>query len=185
MWICATCYAMIPFLMRRWGLIAAGIAVLLLLWAMSPMEDQMKANGPGIVPFELSGGQERADEILAEWGEDGRDAARDQLWIDYGFMLAYGTFLWLAGAAVRDLCRNRGLERLAGVGRIAIWLGPLAAGFDALENACLLITLGGAGPAFPLLATIFAACKFALLAGAIGYLIAGIGGSVGRRILMS
>ncbi len=160
--------------MRKWALIAAGVSTLLLLWAMSPMEDRMQANGVGIVSFELSGGQDRADEILAEWGEDGRDAAREQLWIDYGFMLAYGTFLGLAGAAVRDLCRRRGLRRLAGIGGIAIWLGPLAAGFDALENACLLLTVGGAGAAFPLLATIFAACKFALLAAAIAYLIAGL-----------
>jgi hypothetical protein len=168
--------------MRRWGLIVSGVAMLLVLWAMSPMEDRMQANGPGMVPFELSGGQDRADEILAEWGEDGRDAARDQLWIDYGFMLAYGTFLGLAAASVRDLCRRRELRRLAAIGAVAIWLGPLAAGFDAIENACLLLTVGGVGAAFPLLATIFATCKFILLAGAIGYLIAGGVGLLGNRL---
>ena len=164
------------------GLLAAGVASLLLLWAMSPMEDRMQANGPGMVTFELSGGQERADEILAEWGDDGRDAPRDQLWIDYAFMLAYGTFLGLAGAGVRDLCRKRGLLRLAAIGAVATWLGPLAASFDALENACLLLTVGGAGVAFPLLATIFAACKFALLAGAIAYLVAGLAALLGSRL---
>ncbi|HEU5062031.1 MAG TPA: hypothetical protein VFT79_02620 [Solirubrobacterales bacterium] len=167
--------------MRRWGLIAAGIATLLLLWAMSPMEDRMQENGPGIVTFELSGSQDRADEILAEWGEDGRDAAREQLWIDYALMLAYGTFLALACAALRDRCRSRDLRRLTRAGAIAIWLGPLAAAFDALENACLLLTLDGAGSAFPLLATIFATCKFALLAAAIAYLVAGIAGLLGRH----
>jgi hypothetical protein len=167
--------------MRRWGLITAGIATLLLLWAMSPMEDRMQANGPGMVPFELSGGEQRADEILAEWGEDGRDAAREQLWIDYGFMLGYGAFLGLAGAAVRDRCRRRGLERLAAAGGIALWLGPLAAAFDALENACLLLTVGGQGAPFPSLATVFAACKFALLVGAIAYLLVGLAAVVGRR----
>src|ERR1700750_140243 len=135
--------------MRKWGLIAAGVATLLLLWAMSPMEDRMQANGPGMVTFELSGGQGRADEILAEWGEDGRDAARGQLWVDYGVMLGFCTLLRLAGAAMRDLCRGRGLRRLAKVGGIAIWLGPLAAGFDALENACLLLTGGGGGAGVP------------------------------------
>lgn len=166
----------------RWrGLIAAGAATLLLLWAMSPMEDHMQANGPGMVPFELSGGQERADEILAEWGEDGRDAARDQLWIDYGFMVAYGIFLGLAAAAVRDLCRKRGLRRLARAGGLAVWLGPLAAAFDALENTCLLLTVNDAGASFPLLATIFAVCKFALLALAIAYLVAGIAALLGTR----
>jgi hypothetical protein len=166
---------------RGWALAAAGIATLLLLWAMSPMEDRMQANGPGMVPFELSGGQQRADEILAEWGEDGRDAAREQLWIDYGFMLAYGAFLGLAGVAVRDLCRRRGLGRLAAAGGIALWLGPLAAAFDALENVCLLLTVGGHGAPFPSLATIFATCKFALLAGAIAYLLVGLAAVLGRR----
>jgi len=168
--------------MRRWGLIVSGIAMLLVLWAMSPMEDRMQANGPGMVTFELTGGQERADEILSEWGDDGRDAARDQLWIDYAFMLAYGIFLGLAAAAVRDLCRDRGLRRLAAIGAVATWLGPLAAGFDAIENACLLLTVGGAGAAFPLLATIFATCKFLLLAGAIGYLLAGGVGLLANRL---
>lgn len=168
--------------MRRWGLIAAGAATLLLLWAMSPMENRMEANGSGMVTFELSGSQGRADEVLAEWGDDGRDAAREQLWIDYAFMLAYGTFLGLAGAAVRDLCRRRDLHRLAGLGNVAIWFGPLAAGFDALENACLLLTVGGGGAAFPFLATIFAACKFALLAAAIAYLLTGLTAALGSRL---
>lgn len=167
--------------MRRWALITVGVATLLLLWAMSPLEDRMQANGPGMVTFELSGSQERAEEILAEWGEDGRDAAREQLWIDYGFMLAYGALLGLAGAAVRDLCHRRGLPRLARAGRIAVWLGPLAAGFDALENACLLLTVGGSGAPFATLATIFASCKFALLAAAIAYLLAGLAGALGGR----
>lgn len=141
----------------------------------------MQANGPGMVTFELSGGQERADEILAEWGEDGRDAAREQLWIDYAFMLAYGTFLALAAAAVRDLCRRRDLQRLTVIGNKAIWFGPLAAAFDALENACLLLTVDETGAAFPLLATIFASIKFALLAAAIAYLLAGGAGLLRNR----
>jgi hypothetical protein len=160
---------------RRRGLIAASIASLLLLWAMSPAEQRMKdSGGPGMVPFELTGGQDRADEILSEWGQDGQDAARQQLWIDFGFLLAYGTFLTLALASARDLARGRGWRRLAAVGGVAVSFGALAAAFDALENVCLLLTLDGAGAAFPLLATIFATCKFLLLAAAIAYLLASL-----------
>jgi hypothetical protein len=160
---------------RRRGLIAAGIATLVLLLAMSPADQRMRdSGGPGIVPFELTGGQGRADEILAEWGEDGQDAARESLWIDFGFLLAYGTFLTLSLAAVRDLAEARGWRRLARVGVVAVFFGALAAVFDALENVCLLLTLDGAGAAFPLMATIFAACKFALLAAAIAYLLVGL-----------
>jgi hypothetical protein len=160
---------------RRRGLIASGIATVILLLAMSPAENRMTdSGGPGMVPFELTGGQDRADEILAEWGEDGQDAARESLWIDFGFLLAYGTFLTLALASVRDLARERGWRRLAALGGIVVSFGALVAAFDALENICLLLTLDGAGAALPLLATIFAACKFLLLAIAIAYLLAGL-----------
>ena len=130
--------------------------------------------GPGIVPFELTGGQDRADEIMAEWGEEGQDAARESLWIDFGFLLAYGTLLTLALAATRDLARSRRWRRLAAIGGVVVSFGAVGAAFDALENVCLLLTLGRAGSAFPLLATIFAACKFAFLAAAIAYLLAGL-----------
>ncbi|MGC1165911.1 MAG: hypothetical protein WA862_07380 [Solirubrobacterales bacterium] len=171
---------------RRRGLIASGIATVLLLLAMAPADERMQdTGGPGIVPFELTGGQDRADEILAEWGEDGQDAARESLWIDFGFLLAYGTFLTLALTAVRDLARRRGWRRLATIGGIAVSFGALGAGFDALENICLLLTLDGAGAAFPLLATIFAACKFIFLAAAIVYLLAGLVSSIRTKRLVS
>lgn len=149
--------------------------MVILFLAMSPAESRMTdTGGPGMVTFELTGGQDRADEILAEWGEDGQDAARQQLWIDFAFLLAYGSFLTFALAAIRDLARARNWRRLAAIGGVVAYFGVLVAGFDALENTCLLLTLGGAGAAFPLLATIFAACKFTLLAVAIAYLLAGL-----------
>jgi hypothetical protein len=160
---------------RRNGLIVSAIVTLALLLAMSPADERMTdSGGPGIVPFELTGGQDRADEIMAEWGAEGQDAARESLWIDFGFLLAYGAFLILALAAVRDLARARGWNRLAAIGGIVVSFGALCAAFDALENVCLLLTLEGAGSAFPLLATIFATCKFILLTVAIGYLLAGL-----------
>ena len=160
---------------RGRGLILAAIASVLLLLAMAPAEERMRdTGGPGMVPFELTGGQDRADEILAEWGEEGQDAARESLWIDFGFLIAYGTFLTLALAATRDLARERGWRRLAGLGRVVVYFGALGAAFDALENTCLLLTLDGAGSAYPLLATVFATCKFILLAVAIAYLLAGL-----------
>jgi nitrate/nitrite transporter NarK len=161
---------MIPRVKRRRGLIASGIATLALLLAMSPAEQRMQDTGP----FELAGSQDRADEILSEWGEDGQDAARESLWIDFGFLLAYGTFLTLALAAVRDLASERDWRRLATIGGVVVSFGALGAAFDALENVSLLLTLDGASATFPLLATIFAICKFILLATAIAYLLAGL-----------
>jgi len=146
-----------------------------LLLAMAPAENRMKdTGGPGIAAFELSGGQNRADEILAEWGEEGQDAARESLWIDFGFILAFGTFLTLALTAMRDLARERGWRRLAAIGGVVFVFGALAAACDAAEDVCLLLTLNGTGAALPLLATIFASAKFVLLVIAIAYLLAGL-----------
>ena len=159
---------------RRLGLVTTGIATVLLFFAMAPAENRMQERGPGMVPFELTGGQDRADEILVEWGEEGQDAARESLWIDFGFLLAYGAFLTLALAAMRDLAGERGWRRLTALGGPIVWFGAVVAAFDAIENICLLLALNGAGAAFPVLATIFATCKFVLLAAAIAYLLAGL-----------
>jgi hypothetical protein len=161
---------------KRWqGLIASGAATLLLLLAMAPSDGTMKDHGGrGIIPFEVAGSQDRADEIMDEWGEDGRDAARESLWIDFGFLAAYGTFLTLAIATVRDRARSRGLRRLAAVGGFIAWFGAIGAGFDALENICLLLTLGGAGSAFPVMAAIFAYLKFFFTSVSVAYLIVGV-----------
>src|SRR5690349_24970428 len=99
---------------RGRALILLAVAVVALLVAMKPAEDRMTENGPGIVSFELAGSADRSQEIQDEWGEDGRDAARQQLWIDYGFMLAYGAFLVLRSEERRvgkELILRRGRTR--------------------------------------------------------------------------
>lgn len=159
---------------RGRALVLLAVAVVALLGAMKPAEDRMTENGPGIVSFELAGSDDRSQEIQDEWGEDGREAARQQLWIDYGFMLAYGAFLVLAAAATRDLARSRGWPRLVTIGALAVPAGGIAAGCDAIENACLLLTLGDAGSWAPVTATIFAVAKFALLLVALAYILVGL-----------
>ncbi|HWB69643.1 MAG TPA: hypothetical protein VG518_06665, partial [Solirubrobacterales bacterium] len=88
--------------------------------------------------------------------------------------LAYGTFFTLALLATRDLARERNWPRMASIGAVAVFFGALGAGFDALEDICLLLTLDGRGAAFPTLATIFASLKFAFLALTLAYLLAGL-----------
>jgi hypothetical protein len=167
---------------RRRGLIASGIATVLLLLAMAPADGRMKdTGGPGIVPFEVAGSQDRADEIRAEWGDEGQDAARESLWIDFGFLAAYGTFLTLALASVRERARERGWRRLAVIGGFVVTFGALGAAFDALENICLLLTLGDAGSVFPLMAAIFASFKFFFIAASIAYLVVGVAMWLARR----
>ena len=142
---------------RLWAIgIATGVVGLALAALDGPMWD---AGGPGIVGFELAGSEARADNILVEWGEEGRDAARWSLWLDFLYLAGYGAFWWLAVQAV-------------GGGRRAALTAPLAAAFDAAENVALLLVLGGHGGAVaPPVAFACAVAKFALIGFAVLYVV--------------
>ena len=132
--------------MKRLGALALLLA-LVLLAVDARLWDE---GGPGIVGFELAGFDGDSEEILAEWGSDGRGAARLSLWLDFPFLAAYTGFWALAARR--------------------LWPVAVAAGvFDALENACLLVVLGGSFGAWPVLAAAFAAAKFLCLAVVVGY----------------
>lgn len=169
---------------RRQGLLVALAALTLAFFAYLAAQDKRMndAGGPGIVAFELAGSEERAAEIVADWGEDGRDAARRSLLVDYAFLASYGAFLVLAAMATRNLAAGRGWRRVAAAGPIAIGLAAAAPLLDAIENAWLLLSLDGkAGGLAPLAGAVFATLKFAALALAIAYLLAGLALRLARR----
>ena len=61
---------------RKRALIASALATLAIGAALVVLDGRMMdSGGPGIVGFEFAGSQERAAEILADWGDDGSDAA--------------------------------------------------------------------------------------------------------------
>jgi hypothetical protein len=161
---------------RRAGLWAAGITSIALLVVLAVLDSTMRdAGGPGIVGFEFAGSEERAAEILGDWGDEGQDAARASLWLDYPYLIAYGIFLTLAVAAVRDRVRACGLRRLTAIGAIAIFLPAAGACFDAIEDVGLLIALDGeGGDTAPALAAVCATLKFVLITASIFYLAAGL-----------
>jgi hypothetical protein len=160
---------------RRGALWLTGIGSVGLFAALALIDRRMQhAGGHGIVSFELAGSVERAEQILRDWGPDGRDAARLSLWVDYPYIVAYGAFLWLAARALRDGLRRRGWVRLARPGGIVALLAAVGAACDALEDLFLLRILGGARGAAPALATGFATVKFACLAVAYLYVLVGL-----------
>jgi hypothetical protein len=151
--------------------------VTLVLFAVLARLDQKMNHegGHGIVAFELAGSEGKAADIRSDWGREGRDAARASLWIDYLYLVAYGALGALAALAVRDAARRRGWVRTAALGRFAAGAAAGAALFDALEDAGLLLALGGhGGGTGPLLATVCATIKFALIAFVIAYLLAAL-----------
>ena len=93
---------------KRW-LIALGAVALALAITLLAVDPSREAEGnPGIVDWEFAWSEEGAAEILADWGEEGQDAARLSLHLDFLYLLAYGAFLALACAATRDLAAERG-----------------------------------------------------------------------------
>jgi hypothetical protein len=153
------------------AIVTVGIGIVLVI-----LDGRMRdSGGPGIVGFEFAGSEERAAEIRADWGEDGRNAARASLWIDFAYLLAYGAFLVLASLATRDLAERNGWRRMAAFGIAVPTMAAAAACFDAIEDVGLLLALDGhGGDLAPGLAAVCATIKFALLALVIAYLLAGV-----------
>jgi hypothetical protein len=138
------------------------------------LDPHTRGAGPEIVSFEFAGSRERALQITAEWGSYGRHLARLGLWLDFGYMLSYGTFFALAGFAVRDTALRRGWRRIAAAGRVLPYCAIAAACFDAVEDVALLLVLGGhGGTVAPPLATVCSSLKWALIASAIAYALCG------------
>ncbi len=170
-------------LSRKQLLIAFGIAMVAFDIALLVIDRHLQATGgPSILGLEFAGSQQRAAEIMAEWGSHGRDLARASLWIDFGFMLSYGTFFTLAALATRDFARERDLRALAIAGIATPFFAAAAALFDAAENIAWLLVLGGRGGSFaPPFATACASLKFLLIGLAIAYVLWGLVSRFRRR----
>jgi hypothetical protein len=164
-------------LTRKRALIASAIAAVAIGVVLAVLDVRMmNAGGPGIVGFELAGTQDRAAEILADWGSEGIDAAKASLWIDYAYIVAYGTFLVLAAWATRDLAVERGWRRMAAWGLAVIPFAAAGAAFDAIEDVGLLLAVNQhGGDLAPRLAQVCAVLKFTLIAVTVAYLLAGLG----------
>lgn len=129
---------------------------------MMRLEGRMRAaGGPGIIPFELAGTAAEAEAIMDRWGPDGRRAARQSMWLDFGYMTSYGILL---GLLIDRNRRRRGH---------AAWVPVLAAGAvaaDAVEGVALMRVLDRRDiAANARRAQVAASLKFAVIAVALGY----------------
>jgi len=132
---------------------------------------------PGIVAYELAGTAERADGILAAWGEEGRAVARRNLILDFAFLFTYGLFLFLAGRALADaLPSTAPLPRYLSYGAYGFaWAGAAAAVLDGLENTALLVMLEkGGSTLLSAMAYTAASLKFLLVLPAFAFIL-GVG----------
>jgi hypothetical protein len=161
---------------RKRALIGLAITTVALGVFLTAIDPSREASGnPNIVDFEFAGDEQGAAEIVSDWGDDGQDAARLSLWVDYAYLISYGTLLALAAMATRDLAAARGWRRMAAFGVAAPVLAVAGAAFDAIEDVGLLVALDGhGGDLAPGLAAVCASLKFLLIATVIVYLLAGL-----------
>jgi hypothetical protein len=146
-------------------LATASVAFVVYTMVMLLLERRMRATGgPGIIRFELAGSASQAEDIMTRWGSDGQRAARLSLWLDFGYMATYGIFTALLVDRAR---RRRGHP--ATLPAIVI----VAVAGDAMEGVSLLKVLNHTRVAVHARrAQIAALIKFAVLAGALGYIAA-------------
>ena len=172
---------------RRRGLWLSGLIAAALLAVLAVLDARLQeTGGPGIIPFEVAGSRSRADAILVEWDMPGRATARLSLWLDFAFLTAYGAFFALAAAALRDLAQRHTWSSLVAPYWAVVGAPVGAALFDAVENAFLLLAISDRlGEAWPWLAAIFAAGKFALSLVTLCYLVAVLGRLGAERLLVA
>jgi hypothetical protein len=153
------------------GLFLATLAIgALALPALGDMGDE----GVGIIEFELARTSQKASEYYGQLGPAGRDAAKESLYLDYPYLVAYGLFYALMCLVVAARAAERGLERVARWGRPAAIAGLMAAVCDAVENAALLRVLDGhTDQPWPGIAFTFASAKFVLIGLALVYALVG------------
>ncbi len=160
----------------RRGLIVLGLFVgsLVFLLLMRGPVDEMSDRGVGVIEFELARTAEKASEYYGELGEDGRDEARTQLYLDYPYLILYGLLYAYAALVVAARAAERGMTRLARWGRPVAIVGLASAVCDAVENGALLRVLEGhTDQPWPAVAFTFATAKFALITIAVLYVIVG------------
>ena len=139
---------------------------------------RMEAAPHGIVSLELARTQERAAQILDAWSRaDLIGTAQRNVWIDFGFLLAYPVAISLLCALLAD--RIDGFRPL---GAGAAWLALLMTPLDFIENVALLRMLDGeAGSSWPAISFWCAAPKFGILAACVGFVALGSTALLVRR----
>ena len=150
------------------GTLVFGLAAL-------PSLSTMSDHGTGVIELELMGTTKKAEQVLRDYGSEGRSAARTSLWLDYPYLVCYALFFALACAAVADRARRLYRERWAEIGSVLAWVALAAGIFDAIENAALLRVLDGhTDQPYPAIAYACAVPKFVLTTAALLYILAGL-----------
>lgn len=140
-----------------------------------PALGRLAIHGVDIVQFELMRTTNEAVRLSGMLGSDGLAAARQQLYLDFPYLVLYGIALSGGCALLAARAARRGHPAIAAAGGAFAVLAVLAAACDAAENVALLaVTFGHTAQPWPGTASAFAATKFILLALTLVFLIVGV-----------
>lgn len=131
----------------------------------------------GILSYEFAWNRSQAELIIGSWGSH-KDKAKEQLWLDFGFLVIYPLLLSLSCAMLAESSFNS----MAAVGFFISWAALAAGPLDAVENVALLRMLDTGGSGFlARLAGWCAGLKFLLVYASLGYLVLqGLGSLVNK-----
>jgi hypothetical protein len=160
-----------------WIILVLGVGALQL-----PALGRMAVHGVDIVQFELMWTSSEAVRLTALLGADGLAAARQQLYLDFAYLVLYGIAISGACALVGARAARRGHPALAEAGQAFAVVALAAAACDFAENSALLaVTFGHTAQPWPGAASAFAASKFLLLAVALLYIAVGLLATLSNR----
>jgi len=155
--------------------LASGAAMLPAIWTMAD-------HGASLTAFESCATVARAEEILVAWGDPGKAAMWWQLGLDIPFVLGFGLFFAGACAAVARRAAEASMPRLERAATVAVWLGPLAALADLLQDlSSAMILAGQVEQPWPRLSAVAIGLVGPLMAAAALFAAAGYLATRGRR----
>jgi hypothetical protein len=161
-----------------WFLLFLGAGALQL-----PALGRMAMQHVSIMQLELMFNPTEATRLVTMLGTDGLAAARQQLFLDFGYIVIYGVLLWKACRLLGTRAERRNVGWVARFAPAFAWLGVIAAVCDAVENICLLLVISGhTGQPWPALASGYASAKFVLFGVTVLFLLVGLLSTLaGRR----
>jgi len=140
-----------------------------------PALGRMANHDVDILEFELMWTSAEAARLLAVLGPDGVSAVRQQLFIDFGYLVIYGVMLWKACRLLGARAGRRQVDWVAKAAPGFAWAAVVAAACDAVENiSLLLVTYGYSDQPWPALASGYATAKFVLLGAVVLFLLVGL-----------
>jgi hypothetical protein len=158
-----------------WFLLFLGAGALQL-----PALGRMAMRDVDILEFELMFSSSEAMRLLAMLGPDGIAAVRQQLLVDFGYLVIYGVLLWKGCRLLGARAARVGPTWVAKLASTFAWAGVVAAVCDAVENvSLLLVSYGNTAQPWPALASGYASAKFILLGITALFLLVGLSATFG------